>query len=161
MNSLIRYSISCFLLISSFMVWAEDRPWLDESRPADERVQSLLDVMTVEEKMAQLLYDAPGIERLGILPYNWWNESLHGVARNCRATIFTQPIGLSATFDEDLLHRVATAISDEARAKFNIAQSISNYSQYAGLTFWSPNVNLFRDPRWGRGLETYGEERLL
>jgi beta-glucosidase len=139
-------------------VHAQDRPWLDTSLPDDTRIQALLDAMTVEEKMGQLLETAPGIERLGILPYDWWNEALHGVARNGRATVFPQTIGLAATFDDQLLFRIATAISDEARAKFNIAQSIGNYGRYAGLTFWSPNVNIFRDPRWGRGMETYGED---
>ncbi len=140
---------------------AQERPWLDSNLPNETRIQSLLDAMTVEEKMGQLLADAPGIERLGILPYNWWNEALHGVARSGRATVFPQAIGLAATFDDDLLYRVSTAISDEARAKFNIAQSIGNYGRYAGLTFWSPNINIFRDPRWGRGMETYGEDPYL
>ena len=140
---------------------AADRPWQDENLPRAERIAALLEAMTVEEKMAQLLADAPGIPRLGIKPYNWWNEALHGVARNGRATVFPQTIGLAATFDEDLVQRVATAISDEARAKFNIAQAMGNYSRYAGLTFWSPNINIFRDPRWGRGMETYGEDPFL
>ena len=140
---------------------AQDRPWQDENLPSEARVQALLDAMTVEEKMSQLLATSPGIERLGILPYDWWNEALHGVARTGRATVFPQTIGLAATFDDELLYRIATAISDEARAKFNIAQSIGNYGRYAGLTFWSPNVNIFRDPRWGRGMETYGEDPYL
>jgi beta-glucosidase len=149
-----------FTLILQPVVAAE-RTWEDSSLPRAERIAALLDAMTVEEKMAQLLADAPGIPRLGIKPYNWWNEALHGVARNGRATVFPQTIGLAATFDEDLVHRVATAISDEARAKFNIAQAMGNYSRYAGLTFWSPNINIFRDPRWGRGMETYGEDPFL
>ena len=102
-----------------------------------------------------------GIERLGILPYDWWNEALHGVARNGRATVFPQAIGMAATFDTTLVHNIATAISDEARAKFNTAQKMGNYSKYAGLTFWTPNVNIFRNPRWGRGQETYGEDPYL
>jgi beta-glucosidase len=155
-----------FLSLCASIFWAtepaaQDRPWNDENLPDTKRVEALLEAMTTEEKMGQLLFDAPGIPRLGILPYNWWNEALHGVARNGRATIFPQPIGLAATFDEELIHRVAGTISDEARAKFNISQSIGNYSRYAGLTFWSPNVNLFRDPRWGRGMETYGEDPYL
>jgi beta-glucosidase len=140
---------------------AQERPWLDTSLPSETRIESLLNAMTVEEKMGQLLASAPGIERLGILPYDWWNEALHGVARSGRATVFPQAIGLAATFDDDLIFRMATAISDEARAKFNIAQSIGNYGRYAGLTFWSPNINIFRDPRWGRGMETYGEDPYL
>ena len=137
-------------LSSTGAAQADEHPWVDERVPDDKRVQSLIDAMTVAEKMAQLQADAPGVERLGILPYNWWNEALHGVARSGRATVFPQPIGMAATFDEELIHRVATAISDEARAKFNIAQKIGNYGKYAGLTFWSPNVNIFRDPRWGQ-----------
>ncbi len=140
---------------------AQNYTWNDEALPDGERAQALLDAMTVEEKMGELLADAPGVPRLGILPYNWWNEALHGVARNGRATVFPQAIGMAATFDDKLLYEVATAISDEARAKFNISQSMENYAQYAGLTFWSPNVNLFRDPRWGRGMETYGEDPYL
>jgi beta-glucosidase len=155
--------LSCLLLSMLVAVGAGARQhaWLDEGLPDTERITALIAAMTVEEKMSQLLADSPGIERLGVLPYNWWNEALHGVARNGRATVFPQPIGLAATFDEDLVFRVATAISDEARAKFNIAQGMGNYSRYAGLTFWSPNVNLFRDPRWGRGMETYGEDPYL
>lgn len=140
---------------------AEERPWQDTGLSDEIRIQALMDAMTVEEKMSQLLADSPAIERLGILPYNWWNEALHGVAQSGRATVFPQTIGLAATFDDDLLYRIATVISDEARAKFNIAQSIGNYGRYAGLTFWSPNVNIFRDPRWGRGMETYGEDPYL
>ena len=150
------------LLALLFMttVHADERLWLDSNLPNETRIQSLLDAMTVEEKMSQLLATSPGIERLDILPYDWWNEALHGVARSGRATVFPQAIGLAATFDNDLIFRMATAISDEARAKFNIAQSIGNYGRYAGLTFWSPNINIFRDPRWGRGMETYGEDRV-
>lgn len=149
------------LLIFACAAQAQERPWLDTGLSKDARIQALMDAMTVEEKMGQLLATAPGIERLGILPYDWWNEALHGVARTGRATVFPQTIGLAATFDDELLYRIATAISDEARAKFNIAQSMGNYGRYAGLTFWSPNVNIFRDPRWGRGMETYGEDPYL
>ena len=148
-------------LFASTCISADEFAWNDSSLSSKDRVDALLEAMTTEEKMAQLLSDAPGIQRLGILPYNWWNEALHGVARNGRATVFPQPIGLAATFDDELMYRVATAISSEARAKFNIAQSMENYAQYSGLTFWSPNVNLFRDPRWGRGMETYGEDPYL
>ena len=117
--------------------------------------------LTLEEKCHQLLHDAPGIPRLGIKPYNWWSEALHGVARSGRATVFPEPIGQAATFDPELSRRIGEAVSSEGRAKFNIAQQIGNYGEDAGLTFWSPNVNLFRDPRWGRGMETYGEDPLL
>ncbi len=125
------------------------------------RLDIVIGQMTLEEKCDQLLHDAPGIERLGILPYNWWNEALHGVARMGRATVFPQPIAMASTFDPELIEQVASAISDEGRAKFNIAQKLENYNQYAGLTYWSPNVNIFRDPRWGRGMETWGEDPYL
>lgn len=126
-----------------------------------QKARDIISRMTVDEKISQMMNDAPGIERLGIKPYNWWSEGLHGVARNGRATVFPQPIGLGATFDPDLVKRVGDAISTEGRAKFNVAQKIGNYSIYAGLTYWSPNVNIFRDPRWGRGMETYGEDPFL
>lgn len=124
-------------------------------------MNELIAQMTLDEKISQLMNGSDGIERLGILPYDWWNEALHGVARNGRATVFPQAIGMAATFDTTLVHNIATAISDEARAKFNTAQKMGNYSKYAGLTFWTPNVNIFRDPRWGRGQETYGEDPYL
>ncbi|MBN2347260.1 MAG: glycoside hydrolase family 3 C-terminal domain-containing protein [Bacteroidales bacterium] len=108
-----------------------------------------------------MMHAAPAIERLGIPAYNWWSEALHGVARAGRATVFPQAIGLAATFDEDLLFRVSSVISDEARAMYNAAINKNYYNQYQGLTFWSPNVNIFRDPRWGRGQETYGEDPFL
>ncbi len=104
---------------------------------------------------------APAIPRLGIPAYDWWNEALHGVARAGLATVFPQAIGLAATWDTDLESRVADAISTEARAKYNDAQKHDNHARYYGLTFWSPNINIFRDPRWGRGQETYGEDPYL
>ena len=138
-----------------------DQKWFDTSLSHNERIDYLIEAMTVEEKISQLLDVCPPIERLGIPEYNWWNEALHGVARNGRATVFPQAIAFGATFDEELIHRVGTAISDEARAKYNEAIKLDNRSRYAGLTFWSPNVNIFRDGRWGRGQETYGEDPFL
>jgi beta-glucosidase len=126
-----------------------------------ERVRDLVSCMTLEEKVSQMVYDAPAIERLGIPAYNWWNECLHGVGRAGVATVFPQAIGLAATWDTDLIYRVATAISDEARAKHHEALRRGIHKQYLGLTFWSPNVNIFRDPRWGRGQETWGEDPFL
>lgn len=126
-----------------------------------ERVDALISQMTLEEKVSQMVFDAAAIERLGIPPYNWWNECLHGVARAGLATVFPQAIGLAATWDPDLLLRVATAISDEARAKHHQAVRQGIRDIYAGLTFWSPTINIFRDPRWGRGQETYGEDPYL
>ena len=135
--------------------------FLDPTLSIEERVDDLITQMTLEEKAGQLMYNAPAIVRLGIPEYPWWNECLHGVARNGRATIFPQAIGLGATWDPDLMYRIGVAISDEARAKFNANQEVGYRGRYSGLTFWSPNVNLFRDPRWGRGQETYGEDPLL
>lgn len=130
----------------------------DPSLPPSERARALIAVMTLEEKVSQMVHDAFAIPRLGLPAYNWWNECLHGVGRAGIATVFPQAIGLAATFDTDLMFRVATAISDEARAKHHAALSADGGSLwYYGLTFWSPNINLFRDPRWGRGQETYGE----
>lgn len=126
-----------------------------------ERAKKLVAQMTLEEKVSQTLNWAPAVERLGIKAYNWWNEALHGVARAGVATVFPQSIGLAATFDEDFVEEVATAISTEGRAKFNMQQEYDDTDIYKGLTFWSPNVNIFRDPRWGRGHETFGEDPYL
>jgi len=127
----------------------------------EKRVDDLLARMTLEEKISQLMNDAPAIDRLGIPAYNWWNECLHGVARAGRATVFPETIGLAATWDTGLLFRVSTAISDEARAKYHEFVRRGKRNIYQGLTFWTPNINLFRDPRWGRGMETYGEDPYL
>ncbi|MBE6757572.1 MAG: glycoside hydrolase family 3 protein [Ruminococcaceae bacterium] len=127
----------------------------------EERAKALVAQMTLAEKLSQMKYDAPAIERLGIPAYNWWNECLHGVARAGTATVFPQAIGMAASFDEDLMFDVATAVSDEARAKYNQYKTFGYTDIYQGLTFWSPNINIFRDPRWGRGHETYGEDPFL
>ena len=126
-----------------------------------QKAKDYISKMTLDEKTKQLINNAPGIDRLGIKPYDYWNEALHGVARNGRATVFPMPIGLGATFNENLVKEIGDIIATEGRAKFNAAQKINNYGIYAGLTFWSPNVNIFRDPRWGRGQETYGEDPYL
>ena len=128
---------------------------------ASTKARELVSRMTLEEKASQLRYDAPGIERLGIPAYNWWNEALHGVARAGTATVFPQAIGLAAMFDEDLQEKIAGVISDEARAKYNGQSRHGDRDIYKGLTVWSPNINIFRDPRWGRGHETYGEDPYL
>lgn len=127
----------------------------------EERVDILVSQMTVDEMISQLVNQAAALPRFEIPDYNWWNEALHGVARNGKATIFPQGIALGATFDPDLIKRVASAISTEARAKYAVSQSMGNHSKFAGLTFWTPNINIFRDPRWGRGQETYGEDPFL
>ncbi len=133
----------------------------DESLSFEERAEALVSEMTLEEKVYQTLHGAPAVERLGVKAYNYWNEALHGVARAGTATVFPQAIGFAATFDEDFLEEIAVAVSDEGRAKFNAQQKYGDYDIYKGLTFWSPNVNIFRDPRWGRGHETFGEDPYL
>ncbi|MDR1839989.1 MAG: glycoside hydrolase family 3 C-terminal domain-containing protein [Treponema sp.] len=125
------------------------------------KIKELISQMTLEEKVSQLSYTSAAIPRLGIPEYNWWNECLHGVARAGIATVFPQAIAMAATFDDDLVEQIADAISDEARAKYNEAVKQGNRGQYWGLTFWTPNINIFRDPRWGRGQETYGEDPYL
>ena len=127
----------------------------------EERARELVSKMTFAEKMAQLKYDAPAIERLGVPAYNWWNEALHGVARTGTATVFPQAIAMAASFNTELMEQVATAISDEVRAKYNGFRKTGETQIYEGLTCWSPNINIFRDPRWGRGHETYGEDTYL
>lgn len=136
-------------------------PFQNPTLPVDERVNDLVSRMTVDEKISQMMDVAPAVDRLGIPAYNWWNECLHGVARSGLATVFPQAIGLGATWDEDLIFRVSTAISDEARAKHHEYVRKNSRARYQGLTFWSPNINIFRDPRWGRGQETYGEDPFL
>lgn len=128
---------------------------------ARQKAKQLVAQMTVEEKAGQLSYCAPAIERLGIPAYNWWGEALHGVARAGTATVFPQAIGMAAAFDEDLMHRIGDAISTEGRGKYNAYARHNDRDIYKGLTYWSPNVNIFRDPRWGRGQETYGEDPYL
>ncbi len=135
--------------------------YLDPALPLARRVDDLVGRMTLEEKISQMQNEAPAIPRLHIAEYDWWNEGLHGVARSGYATVFPQAIGLAATWDTGLIHRVADTISTEARAKYNQAQREGNRSIYYGLTFWSPNINIDRDPRWGRGQETYGEDPFL
>jgi beta-glucosidase len=133
----------------------------DPTRPFEERVNSLVSQMTIEEKISQMGTEAPAIERLGIPQYNWWNEALHGVARAGTATVFPQVIGLASTWNPDLISRMAEVISDEGRAKHHEAVRNGMRDLYTGLTFFCPNINIFRDPRWGRGQETYGEDPYL
>lgn len=135
-------------------------PMMDRNE-ARRLAHELVSKMTVEEKASQLRYDSPAIPRLGIPAYNWWNEALHGVARAGTATVFPQAIGLAAMFDEDMQEEVASVISHEARAKYNAQAAHEDRDIYKGLSMWSPNINIFRDPRWGRGHETYGEDPYL
>lgn len=139
-----------------------DKPlYLNEELSFEERVKDLVSRMTTEEKVMQMLHNAPAIPRLNIPAYNWWNEALHGVARAGVATVFPQAIGLAATFDENLIFKIADVISTEGRAKYHEFQKKGDTGIYKGLTFWSPNINIFRDPRWGRGHETFGEDPYL
>ena len=135
--------------------------YLDTARDFRERARDLVSRMTLEEKASQLRYDAPEIRRLGVPSYNWWNEALHGVARAGTATVFPQAIGMAATFDAALVQTEAEVISTEARARFHEFQRQGDQDIYKGLSFWSPNINIFRDPRWGRGHETFGEDPYL
>lgn len=135
--------------------------YLNESLSAQERAEALVNEMTIEEAASQLRYDAPAVERLGIPAYNWWNEGIHGLARSGVATMFPQAIGLAAMFDTDLVFKVADITSTEARAKYNEYSKRDDRDIYKGLTLWAPNINIFRDPRWGRGHETYGEDPYL
>ena len=144
------------------MVGEKSRPvYLDPDQPVESRVRDLVSRMSLDEKASQMVHGAAEIPRLGVPSYNWWNECLHGVARAGVATVFPQAIGMAASFDPALLHDTAVAISDEARAKHHEAARRGDRRIYKGLTYWSPNINIFRDPRWGRGQETYGEDPCL
>lgn len=149
------------LTLVPLVISAQNYPFQNPDLPIEERVNDLISRMSLEEKAGQLMYNAPAIERLGVPEYNWWNECLHGVARAGRATIFPQAIGLGATWDPALMQRIGACIATEARAKYNAFSQNGQRGQYQGLTFWTPNVNIFRDPRWGRGQETYGEDPFL
>jgi beta-glucosidase len=144
-----------------FRVHAQAPAFRNTQLPVERRVKDLLQQLTLEEKISLLGYNSKAVPRLGIPAYNWWNEALHGVARAGLATVFPQAIGMAATFNDSLLGEVAAVISTEARAKYNLSTAMDRHLQYMGLTFWSPNINIFRDPRWGRGQETYGEDPFL
>ncbi|HEY4785727.1 MAG TPA: glycoside hydrolase family 3 N-terminal domain-containing protein, partial [Bacteroidales bacterium] len=155
---------SLFLLCLSFYSFGQkkyDFPFQNPALSIDERVNDLVSRLTLDEKVKQMIDVAPGIPRLGIPAYNWWNEALHGVARAGEATVFPQAIGLGATWDTTLILQVADIISTEARAKHQESLRNNDFGRYKGLTIWSPNINIFRDPRWGRGQETYGEDPYL
>ncbi|SEK90462.1 glycoside hydrolase family 3 C-terminal domain-containing protein [Ruminococcus albus] len=137
------------------------KKYLDETLSAEERAEALTDEMTTEEQASQLRYDAPAVPRLGIPAYNWWNEGIHGFARSGVATMFPQAIGLAAMFDDELTKKTAEVTSEEVRAKYNVYTKEEDRDIYKGLTLWAPNINIFRDPRWGRGHETFGEDPYL
>ncbi len=149
------------LALGSFVMTLSAQPYKDRSLSPEERAKDLVSRLTLEEKASLSVYTSAPVEALGIKAYNWWNEALHGVARNGSATVFPQPIGMAASFDEPLLYEVFTAVSDEARVKYRLAKEAGHVGQYQGVTFWTPNINIFRDPRWGRGMETYGEDPYL
>src|SRR5580704_581281 len=154
-------ALLCFASRMPAQISAKQDAYLNPAVPLAERVDDLVGRMTLDEKISQMQNEAPAIPRLHVAEYNWWNEGLHGVARSGYATVFPQAIGLAATWDTDLIYHVADTISTEARAKYNQAQREDNHSIFYGLTFWSPNINIDRDPRWGRGQETYGEDPFL
>lgn len=167
---MLTYRKTCWLLFFIIVTAAnscrtkaasDNSPWLNTDLGIEERVQRLVDAMTLEEKISQMMHQAPAIERLGVPEYNWWSEGLHGVARAGLATVFPQAIGLGATWDDEMLFRVSSVIADEARAKHHEFVRKNKRFLYQGLTLWSPNINIFRDPRWGRGQETYGEDPFL
>lgn len=151
-----------FLVFGARLLCVAQQPkYMDPSLPVEERVNDLISQMTLEEKVSQMRDHAVAIPRLGVPKYDWWNEGLHGVAFAGTATNFPQVIGMAATWDTDLVHRMGETISTEARAKYNQAMREDDHEMFFGLTFWAPNVNIFRDPRWGRGQETYGEDPFL
>jgi beta-glucosidase len=150
-----------FLLITFNLFSQEIIPFQNPNLNIEARINDLLGRLTLEEKASLMLYNSPAIEGLNIPEYNWWNESLHGIGRAGKATVFPQAIGMAATFDPELIQNIADAISTEARAKHNAAIAKGSTQQYTGLTFWTPNVNIYRDPRWGRGQETWGEDPFL
>ncbi len=136
-------------------------PFQDTSLSFEARVKDLIGRMSLKEKISQMSYRATAIKKFGIPRYDWWNEALHGVTRAGIATVFPQATALGATFHPELIFQMAQIISEEGRAKYHDAIRKKNHGRYYGLTFWSPNINIFRDPRWGRGHETYGEDPFL
>lgn len=158
----IKYILLAAVCTCNFISKAQNQPkFRDEKLPVNTRVNALISELTLPEKASLMGYRSAEVPRLGIPAYNWWNESLHGVARAGEATVFPQAIAMAATFNDDLVNEIAGAISTEARAKYNLSTAQNRRLMYMGLTFWSPNINIFRDPRWGRGQETYGEDPFL
>ena len=160
MKTLLMEALAAMALLSAAQA-ADNLPFQDPALPFEQRVADLVGRLTLGEKVGEMMNGAMGIPRLGVPAYDWWNECLHGVARNGVATVYPQAIGLAATWDPALIHTVAAAISTEARAKHHAALRRDVHAIYTGLTFWTPNINMFRDPRWGRGQETYGEDPFL
>ncbi len=161
MNNRLRTFVFCTLSLCSTIGWAQQYPWQDTTQSLDERVEWLINNLTLDEKLSLMVHQNPAIERVGLPAYSWWNEALHGVGRAGEATVYPMPIALAATFDPGVARMVFRNIGVEARHKYHIAQDTGYYGDYAGLTFFTPNINIFRDPRWGRGMETYGEDPYL
>ncbi|RFM27624.1 glycoside hydrolase family 3 C-terminal domain-containing protein [Deminuibacter soli] len=160
-NFLKSFAVLLLLLQVCLRSGAQTPAYLNTALPVNTRVNDLISRLTLQEKVNQMMNNTPAIERLHIPEYNWWSEALHGIARSGVATVFPQAIGMAATFDDRLIHAAADAIGDEGRAMYNASVKNNNRLQYGGLTFWTPNINIFRDPRWGRGQETYGEDPYL
>ena len=163
MKSLLNMATAALIALSGAFTAMAQMPYLDKNLSPEQRAEDLLGRLTLEEKASLMDYNSRAIPRLGIPAYNWWNEALHGVTRNGYATMYPMPIGMAASFDPQLIEEVFTSVSDEARVKYRLARTVETREsvQYAGLTFWTPNINIFRDPRWGRGMETYGEDPYL
>ena len=153
--------LTTFLMLCTISAVLSAQAYKDRSLTPEERAADLVSRLTLEEKVSLSMNSSAAVPALGVKAYNWWSEALHGVARNGAATVFPQPIGMAASFDEPLLYEVFTAVSDEARVKYDQARETGLVKQYQGVTFWTPNINIFRDPRWGRGMETYGEDPYL
>lgn len=158
MRNRITYLLACLIVSGSSLAQSV---YKDNSYSPAERAEDLVKQLTLEEKVSLMMDNSKPVERLGIKPYNWWNEALHGVARSGLATVFPQPIGMAASFSPEALHTAFVAVSDEARAKNAVYSKEGSYKRYQGLTIWTPTVNIYRDPRWGRGIETYGEDPYL
>ena len=155
-----RLLLAC-MLVTTIGVAAQRMPFQNPELPTEQRIDDLLQRLTLEEKASLMMNESPAIKRLGVPRFEWWNEALHGVGRNGFATVFPITTGMAASWDDQLVEQVFTAVSDEARAKNTLARRNGTLKKYAGLSFWTPNINLFRDPRWGRGQETYGEDPFL
>ena len=161
MNNRLRTFVFFTLSLCSTIGWAQQYPWQDTTQSLDERVEWLINNLTLDEKLSLMVHHNPAIPRIGLPEYSWWNEALHGVGRAGLATVYPMPIAMAATFDPAMIRNVFNNVALEARIKYQQAQDTGYYGDYAGLTFFTPNINIFRDPRWGRGMETYGEDPYL
>ena len=161
MKSIAKSIVLLVAIVCGTNVCAQQFPWQDTSSSLDDRVEWLINNLTLDEKLSLMVHQNPAIERVDLKPYSWWNEALHGVGRAGLATVYPMPIAMAATFDPELVHHVFTDVAWEAHWKYQASQNTGGYGDYTGLTFFTPNINIFRDPRWGRGMETYGEDPYL